>query len=107
MNARKPMVQSACRLAGLSSRIPSFPLNYWECNYIRRLIPGHRRRNGGADRVDSPAHRIGIEVGIARRRRGLRMTEQLADDGKSERSASAEAGERMPEVVNANSFETG
>ena len=77
------MVQSACRLAGLSSRIPSFPLNYGERNYVRGLVPGHRGGNSRADRVDRPAHRIGVKMGIAGSRRGLRMAEQFADDRKA------------------------
>ena len=46
-------------------------------------------------------------MGIARRRRGLRVAEQLADDGKPERGTGSEAGERMPEVVNAKAVEIG
>ena len=96
-------MQSACRLAGLSSHPPISYL--WRGVQLRlRIIASHRGRNSRSDRVDGSAHRIGVKVGIACGRRGLRMAEQLVYDGKPERRASAEAGERMPEVVNANAL---
>ena len=43
-------------------------------------------------------------MSVTRRRGGLRMAKQLADDRQAHGRARPERGERMPKVVNADAF---
>ena len=85
------------------SQLLSFAL--WQSNDIFGLSPAHRRRNRRSDRVGGAAQRVGVEVRMAVGRRGLRVSEQLADDGKPHGRACADAGEAVPQIVEAHAVE--
>ena len=44
---------------------------------------------------------------VSRRRRGLRVTEQFADDWQSEARAGADGRERVPKIVNPQALQAG
>jgi len=58
-----------------------------------------------SDDVGRAPQRVGVKVRISRRRRGLRMTQELADDRKAEARARADRREGVPKIVDAHAFE--
>lgn len=58
-----------------------------------------------ADLIRSASQRIAVQVRISLRGGDLLVTKQLAEDRQPESAAGSEARERVPQVVNANSFE--
>lgn len=81
-----------CQLVGPSPYPRTFRLllNLLEWRDVFLVSPIHRRANRRADGVHGAAQRVGIEMRVAVRRRGLRMPEQLSDDWKSKRRTRAE-----------------
>src|SRR3984893_13355818 len=61
-----------------------------------------RRGDRRADRIDGAPLRIDVKVGVAMRRGGLGVAEQLPDYRPAKRRGCAETREAMAQVVNSN-----
>ena len=68
------------------------------------LTAGHGARDRRGDCLDRSPHRVRVEMCVPRRRGGLRVAKQLADDRQAHGRGRPERGERMPKVVNADAF---
>jgi hypothetical protein len=64
----------------------------------------HRGGDGRANGVDSAPERVGVKMRIAVGRGRLRAPKQLTDDRQAERSARAEAGEGVAEIMQPDAF---
>ncbi len=60
-----------------------------------------------ADEVGRTAQGVGVEVGVARGGRRLRVPQQLADDGQAEAGTGADRGEGVPQVVQPDALQSG
>jgi len=70
-----------------------------------RIVACESGRKMVADNIGRPPQRVRVEMGVARRRCGLRVAEKLADDGKSKARARANRREGVPKIMDAHPFE--
>ncbi len=66
---------------------------------------GEGRGEMVSDDVGRAPQRVGVKVRISRRRRGLRMAQELPDDRKAEARARANRRESVPKIMDAHAFE--
>jgi hypothetical protein len=94
---------SAGRSIPTWSRLSRFTL--WQRNDVSSVFPTHRGINRAADGLDRAPQRVRVQMRVAMRGGCLRMAQQLSDDRQAHGRARADAGEAVPQIVEAHAVE--